>query len=163
MSTTTKHYLVNHIATIHGATKRLLDDVKEEESMIVLGKTHNHIKWLAGHLAFTSTLAGKTLGGTLSFPEPWMDLFRRGAEVEKDLSVFPPMDEVRKKLYDLYYEVEQLAAGADDAYLNIEREIAPNWKDAPVQAVLFLCAHDFYHAGQIAMIRRHLGRDRMFG
>lgn len=163
MAPSTQDYLVKHITTIHGAIRRLLDDITEAESVVVIGQTNNHVKWLAGHLAVTSVLAGKALGGNLSFPEQWMNLFRRGADVQSDLSAFPPIDEIRKKLYDLFYEVEQLAASADEKHLNTERDIAPNWKDAPVEAVLFLTAHDFYHAGQIAMIRRHLGRDRMFG
>jgi len=32
-----------------------------------------------------------------------------------------------------------------------------------MSAILFLCAQDFYHAGQMAMIRRQLGRERSFG
>lgn len=163
MVTSKKETLRSHVEGIHSAINRLITDISEQESMVTIGSSPNHIKWLTGHLVFTAKLAGMTLGGTMDLPDGWMHLFRRGSETPETQQSFPPMAEVVAKLRGSQAALLALIDGATGEKLDTTCQIAPKWEDSPMNAILFLMAHDFYHAGQMAMIRRELGRERSFG
>ncbi len=163
MSLSKREVLKPHVTTVQGAIRRLLDDVSEEESLRTFERNPNHIKWLTGHLLFTAKLQAKTLGGDFDTPESWAEIFRRGAPAPKPGDILPKMADLRTSLYTGQGKVVSLIDAADDVYLETERLIMPNWTDSPLHTVLFLCAHDFYHAGQIVMIRRAMGKERSFG
>lgn len=163
MAVSKKDTLRDHVATIHSAINRLIADISEQESMVTHGDNPNHIKWLTGHLAFTAMLAGKTLGSIEIMPDGWGKLFGRGSESPAKLPTFPPMSEVIAKLHELQGKLLERIDSATDDQLDTKCQIAPGWEDSPINSILFLCAHDFYHAGQMAMIRRQLGRERSFG
>lgn len=155
--------LRSHLVTMHGAIRRLVEDITEQESMHTIPGYGNHIKWLTGHILTTTVLSGKLLGGHISLPEGWHELFRRGAEMHPDPKAFPSIESIRERLFDYQRMVVEFLDLMDDAELSVEIEIAPGWSDTRLGAVLFLKAHDFYHAGQIAVLRRTLGRERSFG
>ena len=163
MSTQTRDIVRRHMAFVHQAIQKLVIDVTEEESLRTVANNPNHIKWLTGHMVYTTVLAGKALGGKISLPEGWEELFRTGAEVTRHQNAFPPMELIRERLVDYQTMIQEFIEHVDDADLVSEVDIAPGWRSPRASAVLFLTAHDFYHAGQIAMIRRELGRERSFG
>lgn len=160
---TSKEHLLGHMKLIHGAIRKLLDDVSEQESLVSLPGNPNHIRFLAGHMTSTAAMALVAAGGSADYPETWKNLFGRGAEVSLDVAVYPAMAEVREKLMALYADLEEFVAHADEASLEQKNALRPGWEMNATDAVLFFTSHDFYHAGQIAMIRHALGRDRMFG
>lgn len=160
---TSKEHLLGHLKLIHGAIRKLLDDVSEQESLVSLSGNPNHIKFLAGHMSSTAAMALIAAGGKPEYPEDWMKLFGRGATVSTDMAQYPTMSEVREKLLGLYGELEEFVAHAEEAALERVNTLRPGWEMNATDAVLFFTSHDFYHAGQIAMIRRALGRERMFG
>jgi hypothetical protein len=158
-----KDNLREHLSTIHVMLKRLVDDISEEESVTILGDNPNHIKWQTGHLVFTAVLAARTLGGEIPVPDGWAAIFRRGATAPDPGAKLPLLSEIRTVLYSSHERVQALIDQTSDEYLDTNRVIAPNWEASPMSALLFLAAHDFYHGGQIAMIRRAIGRERSFG
>ncbi len=155
--------LRSHLITMHGAVRRLVEDISEEESTKTIPGYGNHIKWLTGHILTTTVLSGKLLGGHIALPEGWNELFRRGAALNPDPSAFPTIEAIRERLFDYQRMVVEFLDLTNEEDLKVEIEIAPGWQDTRLGAVLFLKAHDFYHAGQIAVIRRTLGRERSFG
>ncbi|PWB72371.1 hypothetical protein C3F09_06740 [candidate division GN15 bacterium] len=163
MTITLKDILKDHVRTMHGIIRKVIDDITEEESMRTIGSSPNHIKWQTGHLVFAAMLAGGALGAEMHPPEGWDKLFGRGAEPPDKQKHFPPMAQLRAQLYDFQAQiVSQIESVAEDR-LTTRRQISGTWEDTPLNAVLFLCGHDFYHCGQIAMIRHDLGRERSFG
>jgi hypothetical protein len=160
---TSKEHLLGHLKLIHGAIRKLLDDVSEQESLVSLSGNPNHIKFLAGHISSTAAMALVAAGGTTDFPEDWKKLFGRGATVSTDVAIYPTMAEIRDRVLALYADLEEFVAHADEASLERVNTLRPGWEMNATDAVLFFTTHDFYHAGQIAMIRHALGRERMFG
>ena len=160
---TNKEHLLGHLKTIHGSIKRLIDDISEEEAIVCLPGNPNHIKFLVGHISTTAAFALTVAGAKPDCPGEWMKLFARGAQVSADISVYPPIDEIRSRLYTLHAALEEFVAKSDEAALDKVNAIRPGWDENAMDGVLFFCAHDFYHAGQIALIRHALGRERMFG
>ena len=158
-----QNHLYRIVRTVHGATRRLLDDVTEEESLVTVPGCPNHIRWLAGHLVTGTAMALAAAGAPVELPAGWPALFERGAPVAADAGSFPPMREIRDRLYADHARLQDALRRAKPEELERENEIQPGWKQNATDAVHFFTVHEFYHAGQIAMVRRALGRAGAFG
>jgi hypothetical protein len=163
MSISKRENLIWHTHMVQGATRKLLDDITEDEAFVTMGNSPNHICWLTGHMLTTSGLRLQAMGQKAEIPHDWMLKFRRGADRPGDRAAFPPFGEVRSTLYGLYAHADAAAASITDELLDGEIELLPTWKDRAYHYITFLLTHDFYHAGQVALIRRHLGRKGTFG
>lgn len=147
----------------HGAARKLIDDITEDESMFRGKDNINHICWQTGHLVYNAGLILNILGDNSAIPEKWIELFKRGAEFHDDNSVYPAMSELKKKLYSLYEQLSCALDGITDAFLDEKIDIVPGWNETRMNGILFFCTHEFYHCGQIVIIRRLLGREQPFG
>jgi uncharacterized damage-inducible protein DinB len=145
------------------AIKKLIDDVTEEESITRFENVNNHIRWLTGHLITSISAILRILGEESTIPDKWVELFDRGNEFHEDSSVYPPMSELRTKLYSMYDKFMKVIENKSDAYLDEAIDIVPGWKETRMNGILFLDEHTFYHCGQIAIITRALGREKPFG
>jgi len=147
----------------HCAIRALLDDISDEESMRHDYEHCNHIRWQTGHLVYSATLSLKLLGETSDVSEEWIKLFGGGPKIIDNASIYPNMAQLRDKLYALYEDIYRALDKTTIEYLDMEIEFLPKWKTTPIDGILFFCTHEFYHAGQITVMRRVLGRDRPFG
>lgn len=160
---TIKDHLMEQYKSNHGAVRRALDDIGDQESLERGGHKINHIRWNAAHLASAAGLMLRIMGGKEEFPENWHTLFARGAEFHEDPSVYPSMDLIRDKLYGTYEKMYSALEKMTVDDLETAKEIVPEWNTTPAEALLFLCRHEFYHLGQIATLRTILGKERLFG
>ena len=158
-----KGYLDYMMESNHGPVLKAIDGVTEEESLERGRDNTNHIRWITGHLLGSTGMAVKLLKGQTSYPQEWNQLFIRGAEFSEDPSVYPSMEDLRVNLKQAYSELRAAVNKCEIEYLETEREIFPGWTTTPAKAVMFLLRHEFYHMGQIATLRRILGRERLFG
>lgn len=158
-----RDHLLAHARTIHGATGKLIADITESESLVCLPGNPNHIRWLTGHILGSVAVRQRIVGGPLTIPGEWDKLFARGGAVPADVAAMPPMAELRDSLTKFWAEEQKAISGLTDDYLSAEADILMGWKAVRFDAALFFLSHEFYHAGQISLIRRSLGRDRMFG
>ncbi len=141
--------------------KKLIDDVSEEESMERGSDSHNHIRWTTGHLVYCDSYVCSLLGGDSDDHKKVAGLFGAGSEVSDDPSAYPAMSELRERLYRLHEWMISRIEKLTDA--DLERETGDDENKEPLwQPVTFFCMHEFYHAGQMASMRRLLGRDRPF-
>jgi hypothetical protein len=152
-----------HTSMVQGAIRKLLEDVTEDESFVTVGDSPNHICWQTGHLLFTAAMRLQALGQKADIPHDWVQMFGRGAKHPGDRSAFPTFSELRTTLFAAYTQADKAVAETSDEYLDSEIAIFPTWKDRALHYVTFFLTHDFYHAGQVAIIRRHLGRNGTFG
>jgi uncharacterized damage-inducible protein DinB len=151
------------LKTSHGATRKTLDGISEEESLVTIPGNPNHIRWITGHMVASITRQAQALGVTVNVPKEWITLFDRGVSPTADNSLYPSMEALRSKLAELHSAIENGAIGKTDAELDAQVEIIPGWKDSAMNFANFFCIHEFYHAGQVAMIRHTLGKTRLFG
>ncbi|MFH2035257.1 MAG: DinB family protein [Candidatus Zixiibacteriota bacterium] len=158
-----KEHLKDTFGSNQRAAKALLNDITEEESINNARGLTNHIKWQTGHIAYTLDAMVRILGGKAVLAEEWAAPYRGGVELAKDNTVYPPFAEIRGNLYKLYDRLNELIENASDDFLNGIAELSNDWKAQRFNSLIFFCKHEFYHLGQIAIIRKHLGRDRAFG
>ena len=142
--------------------KNILEDITEPESLIIVDKLPNHIRWITGHIVYSGGVPLMKLGDTKDDWERLKDLFAGGSELAKDPSVYPSQAELRSWLADIHERTLTALDKVDEAMFEIEtgegEQKRPAWK-----RYVFLYMHEFYHAGQIVQIRRAIGRPRPFG
>ncbi len=123
-----------------------------------------HILWLCGHIGFAEHLLILTrcLGG----PAPEDDFGRHfpigGPVLSAAEHDYPSPDIVLKKMADIHAEVLTAVAGMSESLLNEpcygkDGAIHPHYK-TNLGAVMHCIRHEGFHAGQIATIRRLLGK-----
>ncbi len=158
-----KEHLKNSLNTNVAMIKAMIDDITEEESLHRGNGDFNHIKWQTGHLAYTADLTLKCLGEDAELSSEWEELFARGASFKEDRSVYPSMNDIRTKLYSIHQAIFRKLENMIDSDLEANVKLGPDYEVTAMDGALFFCAHDAYHCGQMAMIRKALGRERAFG
>jgi len=143
--------------------KQLLDDISDEESLDRAGGLCNPIIWQTGHLAWCADTVVWLLGGNREFPDNWTKMFEYGSKLPDDTTAFPPFGEVRGKLYELHTKVNNALEIFDENKFADEVEVEKDWRLNRLNALFSFSKHDFYHAGQITVVRNKLGRKRPFG
>jgi uncharacterized damage-inducible protein DinB len=144
-------------------TKRLLDDISNDESIDSAGGLCNPIIWQTGHLAWCADIVVWLLGGNKTLPREWVDIFEYGSKLPEDNTEHPPFTEVRNKLYEIQQNINDLLKNVDETTFNDEVELLKDWRMNRLDALLFFAKHDYYHIGQITILRRKLGREAPFG
>ncbi|MDZ4723848.1 MAG: DinB family protein [candidate division Zixibacteria bacterium] len=157
-----KDFLLPHLTNNHRATRRLLEDVTDKESLVTVPNTNSHIRWITGHIITTCYSATKALKKEPTIDPSLLALFKRGEPVAADSSLYPSMDVLRVSIQTIHEELQQAANDATDEILQSPFG-DPASKTSVLNWVLTLASHDFYHTGQIMLIRRHLGKEALFG
>ena len=145
------------------ATKHLLDDITEEESINPTRGLCNHIKWQTGHLAHCVDTMIRILGGDKLLSDEWVAPYKGGSEIAEDNSIYPPFEEIRTKLYESYDKLNDALENCSDDSLDEIAELSPEWKVNRFDGLVFFLKHEFYHLGQITITRKSLNRERPFG
>lgn len=157
-----REFLKKVLETNFETVKRLIDDISEEESMRHDYQFCNHIRWQTGHLIGSAQLTLKLLGREESIPAEWSKLFGTKSKLFDNSSIYPSMKELRGKLYFLYDQMLEALKEIPPEDLEKEVQITENWKATPLEGIDLLCRHEFYHGGQITVMRRAIGRKRPF-
>lgn len=153
----------NHLLFTQNAVKKILDDFSEEESMFQLHRDMNHVRWQTGHMVGSAYAMLRILGQKLPEPEYTEKLFGGGSELQSDSKVYPPLTELREQLYKLWDRIYDRLDKVDESLMDETVDFAGKWQPTKFEALMFLAAHNFYHAGQAAQTMRSLGKDRPFG
>ena len=158
-----KESLKKLLLSNHDTVKKLIDDIGEEESMRHDYEFCNHIRWQTGHLIDSARIMLTLLGKDEKIPDEWPKLFGYKSKIFENASIYPSMGDLREKLYFLY---DQMISALDNiASDDLDKivELGEDWKVTPLEGLNFLCRHEFYHCGQITVMRRVIGRERPFG
>jgi len=158
-----KENLKYSLETNQRGVRALVDDISEEDSLERGKDNLQHIRWQTGHIAYNAFDTLKSLGGEAEIPEQWRTLFNRGCKWSDDPRVYPSMTELRTKLYSLCAQINQHLEDMPEADLDVELWKELGFETTAMNTAIFFCKHEFYHMGQIAVIRRFLGRERSFG
>ncbi len=145
------------------AVSKLIADITDEESLFRGKDNLQHICWQTGHIVYNSYLVLRTLGEHVPLPDGWYDMFKRGCEFVEDSTVYPTMATLIEKLNWYNDQITKRLDALTDTDLDNTLDAEPVFDTSAMNAALFFCTHEFYHAGQIATIRRLLGRERSFG
>ncbi len=122
----------------------------------------NHALWQIGHLAMAYNFFASKFGEVEPLGEEWNTLFGMGSEPKPELGAYAAPAEVLEVMWRERQTLIDNMASLDADKRDTEWETESPIK-TPAHMMAFVPIHDATHAGQIAMIRKHLGMERVFG
>jgi len=162
---TTSEFLAEQLDGTRGWTLKLIADLKGGDWMFQPSPGMSHALWLCGHLACSEHLLihVRCLNrGTLG--EDFTRHFPIGAAVKSAKEYdFPSVEAVLATMREVHEKTLAAIRGMSDALLNEPayaadgKSLHPHYKDK--RGVVAHCnRHEAFHAGQIASLRRMLGK-----
>lgn len=141
--------------------KAYLEDLSDEELMLRPAENANHVKWQLGHLisAEKSFLSALIDTPSVELPDGFAEKHAKDkAGIDDPSSFFPKdvylelMDKTRSATIKLLQELDDSRLDEDSP--EMIRSLAPK-----IGNLIALCGeHYLMHAGQIAVLRRKLGK-----
>ena len=152
------------LETSFGITMPLLQDLASDAMVQPSEKGGNHAMWILGHLAHAEgSLLRQWMLGEENPLEDWTSLFAGGTQPSADAGAYPAWDDVMEKLQQLRAGTLEYVGKLTDADLDTPSKQCPA-EYADFFGTVGLCLsntalHWMGHRGQLADIRRRLGRD----
>lgn len=141
---------------------KALDGLTEAEVWTRPSERTNSIGWLLGHMTWSRLGLTHMLGGSVVHV-PGGKIFDRGAELA-DRSAYPATADMVAAFKAVNEQLKARMESITDAELSAQ---AP--RDFPIPdkslrgAVAFMTFHDSYHAGQVALLVKWLGKPGLVG
>ena len=138
-----------------------LEGLSEEELLQSVGDDSNPMIWLVGHLASARSSLLNLLGH--KHEVPWGGLFARGATVD-NAGQYPPMDQMLAIWKETTAALIARFEALSDEQLSAESPRSFPVPDKTIRgAIGFMAYHEAYHVGQMAYLRKWLGKGALVG
>ncbi|MBL4591593.1 MAG: DinB family protein [Phycisphaerales bacterium] len=165
MNTTT--FIRQSLENSKGFMMGFFADLKGESLAQPTVNGGNHALWILGHLVYSEcSITHSMILGKESCPlQDWKDLFGYGSEPKCDASIYPDFDELLAKWEEVRaFTLSTLDSMSDDDLDKPAPGCPEEW--AAFFGTIGLCfgmkiTHPMMHYGQLADIRRSLGRPVM--
>jgi len=161
-----KDLLTAGLQTSMGLVLPMLEDLRDSKLVAPTSAGGNHPWWIAGHLAYSE---GHVLWDMMrGEPNPhaeWKALFAGGTQPDAEGAGYPDYEEILSKYQALREQTYALLASLSEDDLDQEAKNVP--EDRKVffgtyrQCFFAITLHGMMHRGQLADVRRVLGRDVM--
>lgn len=136
-----------------------LDGLSEAEAEHRLAAGGNSVAFLAAHLTDSRHFLAARLGSSLANPLARFLADARGIE---EIREWPSLDEIRTAWRAISDHLQRILADLTAAEVSQPDSHRFPLADRTLLGVLaFLVQHDSYHVGQVAFIRRQLGKPAM--
>ena len=117
--------------------------------------------WLIGHLTMTGDFGRRLCGYTDAIcPKEWRERFMPGSMPSADQRQYPPMNELRSALVNVYGDFPDAAESADETLLSKDNPYEPTRSRFPTAGLFagyLLAGHFGYHLGQLTSWRAAIG------
>lgn len=123
-----------------------IEDVTQEDSMVTSPNSGNSVNWIIGHMIVVRDGMREALGLKPIADETMIERYQRGAQNVTAETAYKLED-----LLEMYYR------GTDEMVKHLEGDEVTN-KEA-VETMTVLLFHEAYHAGQIGLFRRLMGKE----
>lgn len=144
-----------------GMFNKAVEGIGPESWLLRPGDKSNHLLWVAGHVVWSRNMVLQMLGSAC--PRPWEKLFARGAN--------PVAAEQYPKPEEVLAAWAEVSSNLDTALENISPQIlsepasprSPSFDGRMSGTISFFSAHESYHIGQMAYLRKWLGYSQAVG
>jgi hypothetical protein len=145
-------------------TEQFLPDLTPAEWFWSPEQYPTHVAWQVGHLAVAQynlclrRQRGRTAADESLISDAFIEAFKFGSQPANDRAQYPPLDEIKRVLDRVHEQSLSELEKCSDADLD-EPLADPHPRFATkLGAVEFCSQHELVHAGQIAMLRRLMGK-----
>lgn len=148
----------------HQWVKQLADDLTDAPFEVATPVGGNHPLWLMGHLAFSNAGLTSMISGRENPLQSWESLFGGGTTPEHDAQAYPGYADVLREWEKVHHGTLQVLDEVGDSRLDeAPRAVWEPLRNDPDfssngRLFLFLAMHEMSHRGQLADVRRKLGR-----
>lgn len=155
--------LVNRLETARGWTCSLLEDIEASEWFHAPAPGLQHVAWQIGHLASSQVtlIHGRCFDKTPSdhIPARFRELFGKGSRPVADPSAYPAPTDIRRVFDRIHSEALELvkSISVDELERPASGDPHPMFITKG-QCIAMVAMHESFHAGQIALTRRILGK-----
>ena len=142
----------------------MINDLSDDEMRFTPVEGGNIPLWIVGHLTYSEAfmLQVRIKGGPNPLPE-WEGLFARGTMPVPGGAGYPLRAELWAAFRQRRRDLLEYISGLSEADLDRPLPTAPHPYFATVgKALGMLAVHQAFHCGQVADIRKHLGKERVF-
>ncbi len=145
-------------------TQQFLNDLTDAEWYWSPPQFTTHIAWQVAHIAVAEyslclrRVRGRTSADESLVSDAFIDAFKLGSKPVAEPDKNPPLDEIRRVFEAVHQQSIDELSGRSEAELDGPlAEPHPRFK-TKLGAVEFSPLHEMVHAGQIAMLRRLMGK-----
>lgn len=141
--------------------KNMINDISDENSLRPIFAGGNHIKWVTGHILYGVDRVYASLTG--QEPDREIEKIFGYQTIPGDNSAgYPSIVELRERIYSLHDKLADFISHYSDD--DLENEIPVGESKMKIWQMLSgYIMHEYYHIGQIAMIRTAIGLKGPFG
>lgn len=155
---------IERIRRSRGFVQMFLNDLSPAEWHWSPPQYTTHVGWQVGHLAVAQynlclrRVRGRTTADEAIISDRFIEAFKLGSKPAAEPWQGPPLDEI-KRVFDAVHQ-QSLAelTGRSDAELDVPVEQPHPVFSTKLGAVEWCPLHEMVHAGQIAMLRRLMGK-----
>jgi hypothetical protein len=137
---------------IFGQGKRWLADLTDDHLALEPIAGTKTAGWLVGHLSVTGDFGRRICGLQSMCPKEWRALFNPGTFPSLDRSVYPPMEELRATVAQVYKDLFTAGAEASAEVLAMPNPYTPALGAFPTSgdfAAYLMTGHLGHHFGQL--------------
>lgn len=124
-----------------------ISGINNEEAMIFPNGEINSANWVLGHLIFIRNAMISVLGGEKVWNDEEFFFYNRGEKPLQHKEKFPDFETLKSYFKDSQNELERI-------FRKLENINPENMQD-----LAGLMLHEIYHAGQLGILRRFLGKE----
>jgi hypothetical protein len=165
MSTTSRLELaIDHLRSSRIFTKRFLADLTDADWFWTPSQYTTHLAWQIGHIATAQyglclrRVRGRTKEDESLISDAYIEAFTIGSKPVADPKQYPTLDEIKQVLGAVLDRSVSELSNLSDAELDVPLEQPHPVFKTKLGAVEFAPQHEMVHAGQIAMLRRLMGK-----
>lgn len=152
---------IDQIVFARNYTNGLLDQTKTDDWYRIPPGGVSHVAWQVGHIAFSEyrlalwRIRGPQPQDDAVFTPEFRGLF--GANSVPEANSFFPADDLRSVLNRVHEQVLRELPGLEETELDQPVPHPHPFAKTKMLALLWCAHHEMLHAGQIGLLRRHLG------
>ncbi len=145
-------------------TRQFLSDLSPEEWFWSPPEHTTHVAWQVGHVAVAQynlclkRVRGRTTEDEALVSDAFMDAFKLGSKPLTGAQHNLPLEEIRRVFDAVHHQALTELPLVDNAELDTPVEPAHPAFKTKLGAIEFSSQHELVHAGQIAMLRRLMGK-----
>lgn len=156
----TVEMLVNRFEAARRWTQALLADFSDWEWFRQPGAGLHHAAWIAGHLTWAEWgLVNARCLGKAGTPPVSAELFGKGSKPLDDAGKYPSPGQIRADMDRVHGEMIPIIRAMTPAFLAEKANGDPHpYFTTKGEVIGMLSMHESFHAGQLALLRRLMGR-----
>lgn len=155
---------IDRLEMTHRRAKEFTDDLTPDEWFWHPAEFTTHVAWQIGHLAVSDynlclrRVRGRTQADQELIPDAFIEHFKLGSKPVAGSEQHPPIAEIKRVFDAVHGQILKELVALSDEQLDVPVEQPHPVFKTKLGAVDYAPSHEMVHIGQIALLRRLMGK-----